>query len=375
MPEHVETADVDDLVVLGSDRRLPLRDGRRPRRLVLFRRLDRREPLLGKFELGEEFGVAAEHDVGASTGHVRRHGDGALAAGLRDDRGFLLVVLRVQHLVRHALAQQHARQQLGLLDADGADQNRLALLVTLGDVVDDGVELGLLRLEDHVALVDAHGVAVRRDRHHAELVDLVELGGLGARRTRHAAELLVQPEVVLQGDRREGLVLLLDLDALFGLDRLVHALVVAAAVEHAPGELVDDQHLAVDDDVVLVAREQFFRFQRVVQVADQRRVRGLVEVLDAEPVFDALHALLGDGDGALLLVGLVVAFALFAALQPGDQRREVGVPLEVQLDRTTDDQRRARLVDQDRVDLVDDGEVVAALNQLVGAASAMLSRR
>ena len=76
---------------------------------------------------------------------------------------------------------------------------------------------------------------------------------------------------------------------------------------------------------------------------------------------------LGDGDGALLLVGLVVALAVFAALQPGDQRGEVGVPLEVQLDRTADDQRRPRLVDEDRVDLVDDREVVAALHELVGA--------
>ena len=191
--------------------------------------------------------------------------------------------------MRDAAAQQHARQQLGLLDADRADQNRLALLVTLDDVLDDRVELGLLRLVDHVALVDAHHVAVGRDRHHAELVDLVELRGLGARRTGHAAELLVEPEVVLQRDRREGLVLLLDLDALFGLDRLVHALVVATAVQHAAGELVDDQHLAVDDDVVLVALEQLLGLQRVVQVADQRRVGRLVEVLDAELVLDPLR--------------------------------------------------------------------------------------
>ena len=37
----------------------------------------------------------------------------------------------------------------------GADQHRLALLVPLGDVLDDGVELGLLGLVDHVGLVRA----------------------------------------------------------------------------------------------------------------------------------------------------------------------------------------------------------------------------
>ena len=56
---------------------------------------------------------------------------------------------------------------------------------------------------------------------------------------------VVQPEVVLQGDRGERLVLLLDLHAFLGLDRLVHALVVPAPVQHAAGELVDDEDLAV----------------------------------------------------------------------------------------------------------------------------------
>jgi len=51
--------------------------------------------------------------------------------------------------------------------------------------------------------------------------------------TRHAAELLVQTEVVLEGDRREGLVLLFDLHGLFGLDRLVQPFAPAAALEDA----------------------------------------------------------------------------------------------------------------------------------------------
>ena len=125
-----------------------------------------------------------------------------------------------------------------------------------------------------------------RDRHDADVVDLVELGRLGLRRTGHAGELAVEPEVVLQGDRGEGLVLLLDLDALFGLDRLVHALVVAAAVQDAAGELVDDEDLAVGDDVVLVALVQLLGLDGVVEVADQRRVHRLVQVVDAEPVLD-----------------------------------------------------------------------------------------
>ena len=43
-----------------------------------------------------EFRVAAEQDVGAAAGHVRGDGDGALAARLGDDLGFLGVILRVE---------------------------------------------------------------------------------------------------------------------------------------------------------------------------------------------------------------------------------------------------------------------------------------
>jgi hypothetical protein len=86
-----------------------------------------------------------------------------------------------------------------------------------------------LALVDDVGLVDALRVAVRRDLDHAEPVGLAELRRLGGRGAGHAAELAVEAEVVLEGDRRERLVLVLDLHPLLGLDRLVHALAVAAA--------------------------------------------------------------------------------------------------------------------------------------------------
>src|SRR5260221_6994083 len=49
---------------------------------------------------GEKFGIAAEQNVRAATGHVGGYGDRAFAAGLRDDAGFTLVLLGVEHLVR-----------------------------------------------------------------------------------------------------------------------------------------------------------------------------------------------------------------------------------------------------------------------------------
>ena len=50
-------------------------------------------------------------------------------------------------------------------------------------------------------------------------------------------------KVVLEGDRGERLVLLLDGDELLCLQRLVQAFREAPPLHHPAGELVDDDHL------------------------------------------------------------------------------------------------------------------------------------
>ena len=296
-----------------------------------------------------------------AAGHVGGDGDRVATAREGDDRRLLLVELRVEDRVLHPALREQRRQVLGALDARRADEDRLAALVVLGDVVGHGLELGALGLVDQVRLVGPLDGPVRGDRDHAELVGLGELGGLGLGRAGHAGELLVEPEVVLERDRGQRLVLGLDLDGLLGLDGLVEPLVVAPAREHAAGELVDDEDLAAADDVVLVAEEELLDLDRVVQVADERGVGRLVEVVDPELVLDEGHAVLGDADGALALVHLVVDVLLHLRREP----RELGVPAGALLGRARDDQRRAGLVDEDRVDLVDDGEGVPALHALL----------
>ena len=278
-------------------------------------------------------------------------------------------------------------EQLGDLDRDRAHEHRLAGLVALLDLAHDRAPLAVLGLVDLVVLVLADHRLVGGDLHHLELVDLHELGGLGEGRAGHARELVVAAEVVLVGDRGDGLVLLLDRHALLGLDGLVQALRPAPALEDAAGELVDDLHLAVDHLVVHAALVERLGLQRLLEVVDEVAVLGLVHVVDAEELLGLLDALLGDGDGLVLLVGLVVevghvalrlrldALGLLAGLQHRRQLGEAVVEVGGLLGGAGDDQRRARLVDEDVVDLVDDREPVAALELLLGLVIARLSRR
>ena len=360
--EHVQAAGLDDLRGLFGDRVAHGRVHGIPLRLVLLRRLDRVEALRLELLHGEELGVAAEHDVGTAAGHVRGDRDGPEAPGAGDDLRLTGVILGVEDLVLDALLRQQPRQVLALLDADGADEHGLAGLVAARDVLDDLRELGLLVLVDEVGLILADHRLVRRDGHDAQLVRRHELRRLGLGGTGHAGELVVQAEVVLQRDGRERLVLGLDRHALLRLDRLVDALVVAAPHEDAPGVLVDDHDLVVHHDVVGVALEEGEGLDRVVEEGDEGGVGRLVQVVDAEVVLDLLDAGLEHADRALLLVDLVV----HARLEGLRDLRELDEPaVGLARGRPGDDERGARLVDEDRVDLVDDREEVAALDEVL----------
>ncbi len=100
-------------------------------------------------------------------------------------------------------------------------QHRLPGFVASNHVFDNGRKLRLFSAIDNVRLIFADHRHVGWDLDHAEAVNLLELGFLGLRGTGHARELVVHAEVVLQRNRGERLVFVLDLDAFFGFERLV----------------------------------------------------------------------------------------------------------------------------------------------------------
>ena len=239
--------------------------------------------------------------------------------------------------------------------------------------------LALAGLVDLIVVVATDHRAIGRDLDDRELVDLHELRRLGQRRPGHARELVVHAEVVLQRDRRERLVLLLDAHALLRLDRLVEPLRPATTLEDATGELIDDLHLVVDHRVVDVALVQRLGLQRLDQVVDEVAVLRAVEVVDAEEALGLGHAALGDGDRLMLLVELVVevgdelllhprvhSVGRVAGLELRGEAGEFRIQVARLLRRARDDQRGSRLVDQDVVYLVDDRERVVWRLALLG---------
>jgi hypothetical protein len=145
---------------------------------------------------------------------------------------------------------------------------------------------------------------------------------------------------------------------------LVETIGPAPALQRAPGELVDDLHLAVGDQIVLVPLVKVFRRQGLGQLVDVVDGDGVVDVVDADRLLHLLDPGLEGNDRLLLLVDLVV---LVSGQCPGDGG-ELVVELCGLVRRARDDQRSPRLVDENGVDLVDDGEHVAPLGHRLARA-------
>ena len=96
-----------------------------------------------------------------------------------------------------------------------------------------------------------------------------------------------------------------------------------------------------------------------------RNVRRIVErVVAQQPglaqhLLDALVTSLGQVGGALFLINLIVLFR-----EPRDELVDLHVQIRLVLRRAGDDEGRARLIDQDRIHLIDDGERMSALHHL-----------
>ena len=124
----------------------------------------------------------------------------------------------------------------------------------------------------------------------------------------------------------------------------------AAARHEASGEFVDDDDLAVLDDVLDVGAVQRMRAHCLRDGVQHVDIRRVVQLDAAEELLCVQDAILCHRCGVLLLVDLVV---LVGDQLRDDARRDV--VLVGRLFRgAADDERGSGFVDQDRVDLVDD---------------------
>ena len=194
--------------------------------------------------------------------------------------------------------------------------------------------LALFGLIHEVGIVfPPHGL-VGGDFHHLEAVYAVELVGLGSSGTGHARQLPVHAEVVLQGNGGVGDALALNAQAFLGFHGLVQAVGPAAAGLEPPGELVDDDHLAVAHDIFLVALLHHVGGEGILHVVDEVEVLGVVQIGGVGPLLHLSDSLLGEGNG----LGAVVDGVVFRRVEAWHEASEVLVQLHRFFRRAADDE-------------------------------------
>src|ERR1043165_6492053 len=117
-----------------------------------------------------------------------------------------------------------------------------------------------------------------------------------------------------------------------------------------------DANLLKSDSLYDIENVSVVHHRDVLDVVERIRLQ---EIRVAQPALHLLHAGFGEVDGALLLVDLVIGL-----VEVGDEGVDGVVEIRAVVERAGDDQRRARFVDQDRVDLVDDRIDMAALHHV-----------
>ena len=163
---------------------------------------------------------------------------------------------------------------------------------------------------------------------------------------------------------------------LLRLDGLMQTLAVTAAEHEAAGELIDDDDLAVLHDIVDVALHDAVGLQRLVDVVRERGVFEVCKVFQPERRLRLGDAAGGERGGARLLVHDVVGVQILVLflllidggvdlhLQARDEILRAGIEVGALVALAGNDERRSRLVDEDGVHLVHDGEGMAALHHL-----------
>src|ERR1039458_4326857 len=378
--QDVQAAEGGHFIVLAVGLLFEARQQRGP---FLFGHLIRVKRLFARRFARPHFGIAAQQNIGTASGHCRCNRYGPLPSRLRHHGRFALMVLGVQYLMWHPLAPEYLRQPLGLLYCDSTYQHGLAPGVQFLDLLGHVPELLLQCAVDHVRILPAQHVPVGGNHGNFELVDLFELGRFGFRRAGHAGQLLVHSEIVLEGDGGDGLVFALDLDALLGFHGLVQTIAPAAAGHQPAGEFVHDDDFVLAgvvvalDHVVAVAQVKGMRLDGLLDMVLPLDGGDVVDVGQAQQLCSLVEAFFGEGCAAVLLVDRVVAggvflagflsFDFFAAHEPGHDAIYLEILVGGFLARTGNDERRAGFIDQDGVDLVDDGVVKVALDAVFQA--------
>ncbi len=308
-----------------------------------------------------ELGIAAQQYVRAAACHVCGNCDSARLTRLRHDFCLKAVVFGVEYIVGNTRKLEHLAQFLRLFHGKRSHQHGLAALVAILYLCHHRAQLARNGLVNSVVFVLSYHGEVCGNHHNVQPVNGAELVLFGLCRTRHAGQLFVQAEIILKGDSGKRLVFALYADAFLCLDCLMQSVAVPPAYHGAAGKLVNDDYLAVGDNIVAVALHYIVCLERLLYVLDYVGVFHIGKALYVKVTLCLFRAGISDAHGLVLFVKDIIVFRPQRAYKPVCRDIDFRALAAV----SGDNQRCARLVDEYGVNLVHDGKLERPLHKVV----------
>ena len=276
------------------------------------------------------------------------------------------MVFRVQYLMVDTGLTENSRKILRRFDRGRSHQNRLLLVTTVLYTTENSAKFFTLSTINQVWLIIANHRHVGRYDHHLKSINLLEFHSFSVCSTRHTGQLIVQPEQVLEGNRCEGLIFLLNWNTFFGFYSLVKAFSPTPPCHHTPGELIDNHDLTIANDVIDITLKQGVGTQCCIQMMHQTDVANIIETrsLVQQPCleqhrFGAFVAVFSQKDLLVLLIDREITWTLFFILshQFWDDVIDLHIQISTVVGRTRYDQWCSGFIDQDGVHFVYDSKI------------------
>jgi len=160
------------------------------------------------------------------------------------------MLLGIQGFMFNLVLVQQVRQVFGYLNRGGTNEHRLFPNYTILDVFNHGLVFLFCRKINQVAFIIPDHRFMGWYNNHFQSVNLLKFKGFGICRTRHAGQFVIQSEIILEGNRGNGLVFMLNLHPFLGLYSLMQAIRPASSGHGSASEFIDNDHLVILDDIV-----------------------------------------------------------------------------------------------------------------------------
>ena len=160
--------------------------------------------------------------------------------------------------------------------------------MALLDFCNNGIEFFTTGLEDLVVVILPLVRFVIGDGEHVESVNILKFSSFSFSGPGHAAEFFIKSKIILNRDCSVSLGFALDFHIFFCFDRLVKPIRPTASGHFASGIFVDNDYLAILDNILVVFLIQTISFQKLRNGVNSGALSihfGLDSVLFGEALF------------------------------------------------------------------------------------------